>query len=67
MPKVGEDWDPQVGEYVCDCRFQHVKIKEKDGDDIVTDDGFTCSIYHCCSPTDHKWEHPHGSPEKAND
>jgi hypothetical protein len=52
------DWDPDVGDYVCDCRYKHVKIREKDEDDVVTEDGWACSIVHCCNPVDHEWEHP---------
>jgi hypothetical protein len=50
-------WDPQVGDLVCDCRYLHLRIAERDGDDLVLEDGASCSLEHCCDPPDHEWEH----------
>lgn len=51
-------FDPQVGDVVCDCRYKHLKIAEREGDFIVLEDGRACSLEHCCDPPDHEWEHP---------
>ena len=41
----------KVGDIVCDCRGRHVKVAQRDDyDDITTEDGFGCSLWHCCSP-----------------
>lgn len=59
----------KVGDVVCDCRYQHLKITSitpyapnDDGEvwdyDLVLEDGSNCSAIHCCSPADHAWRHP---------
>jgi len=50
-------FDPQVGDLVCDCRYQHLRIAERDGDFIILEDGRACSLEHCCDAADHEWEH----------
>lgn len=54
------DWDPQVGDVVCDCRFRHLKIAKRNKDDVVLEDGFSCSLEYCCDPPDHAEPHPEG-------
>jgi hypothetical protein len=50
---------PDVGDTVCDCRYRHLKITRRlNADDIILEDGSMCSLYHCCSPADHVWNHP---------
>lgn len=51
-------FDPQVGDVVCDCRYRHLQVVERDGDDLVLEDGANCSLEHCCDPPDHEWPHP---------
>ena len=51
-------FDPQVGDVVCDCRFRHLRIIERDGDDLVLEDWSRCSLKHCCDPPDHPEAHP---------
>lgn len=51
-------FDPQVGDTVCDCRFRHLRIAERNGDDLVLEDGSRCSLKHCCDPPDHVELHP---------
>ena len=46
------------GDLVCDCRFRHLKIVSRDGDDVLLTDGSTCSLQHCCDPADHPEPHP---------
>lgn len=43
-------FDPQVGDEVVDCRGDVHTITERDGDDVVLDDGFGCSVVHCLEP-----------------
>lgn len=52
------EFDPQAGDVVCDCRYRHLRITERDGDDLVLEDGSRCSLIHCCDPPDHAWQHP---------
>jgi len=54
----------KVGDEVCDCRYQHLKIAEikyfGEGDDdilLVLEDGARCSALYCCDPVDHEWSH----------
>jgi len=50
---------PEVGDIICDCRYRHLKIVEKRSiDDVILEDGANCSLWNCCSPVDHVWEHP---------
>lgn len=51
-------FDPKVGDLVCDCRFRHLRVVERDGDDLVLEDGSRCSLLHCCDPPDHVEPHP---------
>lgn len=51
-------FDPQVGDVVCDCRFRHLRIVERNGDDLVLEDGARCSLRYCCDPPDHECPHP---------
>lgn len=46
------------GDMVCDCRLRHLKIVTRDGDDVLLEDGGSCSLQHCCDPADHEEEHP---------
>ena len=46
------------GDLVCDCRFRHLKIVSRDGDDVLLSDGASCSLSHCCDPVDHPDPHP---------
>lgn len=46
------------GDLVCDCRFRHLKIVRRDGDDVLLSDGSSCSLSHCCDPADHPEPHP---------
>lgn len=46
------------GDLVCDCRFRHLKIVTRDGDDVLLSDGSSCSLSHCCDPADHVEPHP---------
>lgn len=46
------------GDVVCDCRFRHLKIVTRDGDDVMLSDGSSCSLRHCCDPADHEEEDP---------
>jgi len=46
------------GDVVCDCRFRHLKIVTRDGDDVILEDGSPCSLRHCCDPAGHAEEHP---------
>lgn len=46
------------GDLVCDCRFRHLKIVSRDGDDVLLSDGSSCSLSHCCDPADHVEPHP---------
>jgi hypothetical protein len=50
---------PRVGDLVCTCRMEHVRIieVEDDGDTILTEDGWQCSYTHCCDEVDHSWSH----------
>jgi hypothetical protein len=50
---------PRVGDLVCTCRMEHVRIieVEDDGDTILTEDGWQCSYTHCCDEVDHTWSH----------
>lgn len=45
------------GDVVCDCRFRHLKIVSRDGDDVLLSDGSSCSLQHCCEPADHAEPH----------
>jgi hypothetical protein len=56
------DWHPEVGDIVCDCRYQHLRIiwMDADRDEVELEDGFRCSLPHCCDPPDHEWPHPDG-------
>jgi hypothetical protein len=54
----GQAFSPQPGDLVCDCRYQHLRVTSRDGDDLVLEDGSRCSLEHCCDPPDHDWAHP---------
>jgi len=59
--KLVEKFDkiPRVGDYVCDCRYRHLKItKAIDADTVQLEDGSKCSLLNCCDPVNHEWEHP---------
>ena|SRR6185437_10958093 len=45
------------GDVVCNCDFRHLKIVDRDGDDVILSDGSSCSLEHCCEPADHEEEH----------
>lgn len=51
----------KVGDYVCDCRFKHLKITDilPDGDTVILEDGSNCSLKHCCDDINHDWTHPY--------
>lgn len=55
-----DKFDPQPGDVVCDCRFRHLRVTVRDGDDLTLEDGFRCSLMHCCDPPGHEYEHPEG-------
>lgn len=43
---------PVAGDLVEDCRGEVHRIEsvfQSDPDSVVLDDGFTCSLWHCCS------------------
>lgn len=46
-------WRPQVGETVCDCAYQHLRVTKIDGDDATLENGVTYSIRYCLDPADH--------------
>lgn len=48
------------GTEVCDCRFEHHRVAQIDGDDVVLDDGMRCSLAHCLDPVPHDFQHPEG-------
>lgn len=65
VPRPGSDdehreWLDSLkeGDLVCDCRFRHLKIISRDGDDVMLSDGSSCSLRHCCEPADHPEPHP---------
>jgi hypothetical protein len=51
----------KIGDKVCDCRFEHLRILKiwDDGDTVTLEDGANCSISHCLDEVDHDWPHPH--------
>lgn len=51
-------FDPQAGDTVCDCRYRHLRIAARDGDDRTLEDGSHCSLIHCCDTPGHTWAHP---------
>ncbi len=62
------------GDLVCSCQLKHLRIVSRDGDDVLLEDGSSCSLQHCCEPADHAEPHPlvtgfgdldyeHGAPE----
>lgn len=51
-------FDPQAGDVICDCRYRHLRIAARDGDNLTLEDGAHCSLTHCCDPPDHTWPHP---------
>ena len=51
-------FDPKPGDYVCDCRYKHLKVKERYDDDIILEDGSSCSLKHCCDDPNHVEPHP---------
>ena len=55
---MNQDFDPQPGDLVCDCRYLHLRVRSRDGDDLVLEDGSRCSLQHCCDPPDHGFRHP---------
>lgn len=49
-----ERWDwcdsRSIGDIVCDCQGKHQAIVEfRDKDSVVLEDGYVCSLYHCCT------------------
>lgn len=59
-------FDPKIGDIVCDCRYKHLKIIERDKDDLTLEDGSHCSLIHCCDDPTHKEKHP-SNPRQARD
>lgn len=55
-----EVFDPQVGDIVCDCRYRHLRIKSRVGDDVILEDGSSMSVYHCLAPAADGHVHPDG-------
>jgi hypothetical protein len=55
-----EIFDPQPGDMVCNCRFKHLKVKSREGDDVILEDGFSYSVSSCLDPADHPEPHPEG-------
>ncbi len=57
---VHQQWIASLkeGDLVCDCRFRHLKIASRDGDNVLLSDGSSCSLRHCCDPADHPEPHP---------
>jgi hypothetical protein len=51
-------FDPQPGDVVCDCRYRHLRVTARDGDNLLLEDGSRCSLAHCCDPPGHLWQHP---------
>lgn len=52
------DW-PRVGDVICDCRYKHVRVARREGDDVFTDDGGCFSIANCgLEPVDDGHAHP---------
>lgn len=52
--------NPHVGQVVCNCRYEHLKIVaiDDDGDTVTLENGFTCSYQHCCDSVPHEsFEH----------
>ena len=56
--RMTEVFNPHIGDVVCDCRFRHMRVSQRDGDDLTLEDGFKCSLLHCCDEPGHTWEHP---------
>jgi hypothetical protein len=52
---------PEVGDMVCDCRLDHLPLRQTNYDDVILDDGTVsgraCSLYHCLSNVNHQWSH----------
>lgn len=49
--KVKGKWceSKKVGDIVCDCKGEHLRIVEfLDKDSVILEDGSQCSLYHCC-------------------
>lgn len=40
----------KVGHWVEDCRGEVHAIENRDGDDVILEDGYHCSLWNCCSP-----------------
>src|SRR5688500_12379144 len=53
----------KVGAVVCDCKYHHQRVVELNGDDAILEDGMHVSLFSCCSPVDHEWEHGDSLPE----
>lgn len=53
---------PEIGMFVCDCRYKHQRIvwvDPVDQDTVRLEDGHVCSFIHCCDTVPHsEWEHP---------
>jgi len=61
-----DDW-PLVGDLVCDCRYKHVRVSARDGDEIVTEDGASFSLANCgIEPVDDQHVHPADAQLAAN-
>lgn len=59
------DWTPQVGDTVCNCYYEHRKVKSLDLEmrDAVLEDDRLYSIDHCLEPVPHPdYEHPDPAP-----
>lgn len=53
--KVKDKWcdTKQIGDVVCDCKGEHLRIVEfLDKDSVILEDGSQCSLYHCCDEPD---------------
>lgn len=52
---------PKIGDYVCNCRYEHLKIIHinLDDDSLTLEDGSQCSYKHCCDEVNYDWTHPY--------
>lgn len=40
----------RIGSIVEDCRYERHVVVRRDGDDVILDDGASCSVRHCLDP-----------------
>jgi hypothetical protein len=58
---LDEEWEPEVGEIVCNCDYRHLKVVSTDGFDVEFEDGTSASIRHCLGgPITEDHKHPEG-------